>query len=91
MGDTYELFWQKIFGSYLHRKDPVPANEDPKTNYASTLRLLKIYREVLNPEMAIWPFLDIEDYSFEIMNFVYIDMNRLKEINFIGITLRSKI
>ena len=85
MGDTYELFCDKIFGSYLHRKDPVPANEDPKINYASTLRLLKIYRDILNPEMAVWTFLENEDYSFELMNYVYIDVNRLRTINFEGI------
>lgn len=91
MGNTYEQFWEDIFQSYVHRKNPKSANEDPKTNYDSTLRLLTTYKSILEPDEKFWTVFDTEDYTYnyEYSNFVHIDLLTLNSLSFKGINPKA--
>ncbi|CAI2361635.1 unnamed protein product [Moneuplotes crassus] len=86
MGNAYEKFCESTFDSYLHRKDPMRENAtNTRANYAYTYKLLKQYNEIIDPDYQFWPDLDVEDYAFEHINFVHVDINRVREIDFSGV------
>mmetsp|Transcript_26967 Transcript_26967/g.23811 ORF Transcript_26967/g.23811 Transcript_26967/m.23811 type:complete len:277 (+) Transcript_26967:356-1186(+) len=82
MGTTYDKFCNENFGFYLHRDDPFRLNNNPDLNYEATLNLLNEYRDLTNPMDSIWMNLSKEEYTFEMINFVFLEKKRTSEIRF---------
>jgi len=61
------------------------SQEDPKINYEATLKLLKAYKDLLNPLEAVWISLEKDEYCFEMINYIYIDKERFYNTYFKGI------